>query len=542
MNDIENKDSIVVGIELGSSKITAAAGKMKEGTMQVIAYAEERATDCIRRGVVYNIEKTTQCIKNVIAKLETTLKQQVTQVYIGVDGQSVQSVVNVIKRDMQIPTCINQTHITDIEMDGSDIPFDDYELLDSYPQEYTVDSSVVTDPVGIVATHITGQFVNVIANRRLKENIVTCFDNTDINIAGYVTTSTQQAKSVVGETEKRSGCAVIDFGAGTTSIVVYKNNLLRYVSTVPLGFNNIIQDLVTLLQIEKTEATQILLNYGTGSPDDYFQDNDIETSYTTTDGRQIKISEILYIIDARLNEILENIRYQVTQSGYATQLLGGLFLVGGGSNLKNIDRAIMRTIKIDKIRIVRKLEVPLIKNSNISNLNIENGASSAILSILVSGTDNCVGERVSDPDIFVQQQTQEEIIRRKTSAATIIREEEDAVTHFEAIKGKLRQAIVQLQQKDQELSDDLSNKRLRDEAEDLIIECTSIIGDDYSQCVQILKKKDKYKMTLKEAEDLIFKRDRFVDELSDTITQSSKETSFLNRVKQWLNDLVNEKE
>ena len=101
----------IVAIELGSSKISGIAGKKKDGTMQVLAYAEEKTAGCIKRGVVYNIEKTYQSINTIIQKLEAVLKTKITRAYIGLGGQSMRSYKCVIKRNL-----LTQSYITNIRM------------------------------------------------------------------------------------------------------------------------------------------------------------------------------------------------------------------------------------------------------------------------------------------------------------------------------------------------------------------------------------------------------------------------------------------
>ena len=502
------QETIIVAIEFGSSKIAGIAGKIKDGNMQIVAYAEDKTPDCVKRGVVYNIEKTTQSIKNIVSKIETILKLKVAKVYVGVNGQSVRSVFKNVHCNMQTPTCINQNHIDTLTEESHEVPHDDYELIYFFPQEYIIDSNIVSDPVGVVGTNLEGKYLNIIANNRVKNNINTCFDNTDISVADYKVSSIELAINVLTDTEKRSGCALIDLGAGTTTVVVYKNNLVRLLATIPLGYNNIVQDLCSL-QIDEPEALELLKKYGNGMPgDELLQEGEEPSSYTTSDGRNIKVTEIQFIIVARLYEILSNVRTQIVKSEFFKSLLGGLVLSGGGANLKNIENAVMHVVKIDKVRIARKVTEPVIKNSTLTNLTLDNPSSNTIVSLLLSGTENCVSDiPAGDPDMFVNQKTESEIGARKISAANAQKEDEDALGMLESIKGKLREAIARLQESRADIESDGSSKRAREEASDLVLEATSIIGQDYDHCTHQLIGKDKYKQTLREAEDLIAKRD-----------------------------------
>ena len=301
------QESIIVAIELGSSKISGIAGKMKDGTMQILAYAEDKTTDCVKRGVVYNIEKTTLSIKTIISKLEAALKMKITRTYIGLGGQSVRSVKSVVQKNMLTPTYINQAHIDLITDESHEVPYEDNELIGYFNQEFVVDTNVAADPVGIMGTNIEGKFLNVIANCRIRNNIKTSFENIGIDIADYRLSAFELANSVLTDAEKRSGTALIDFGAGTTTISVLKNNIVRQIITLPMGISNITQDLCDL-QIEPSEAEQLMLTYADATADiTADEENEQLKTYTTSDGRQIEVREIHRIIGARLHEILLNV-------------------------------------------------------------------------------------------------------------------------------------------------------------------------------------------------------------------------------------------
>lgn len=533
-----DNEKIIAAIEIGSSKIAGIAGKTKDGTMQIIAYAEDRTPDCVKRGVVYNIEKTTLSIKNVVSKLESTMKLKVSGIYVGLGGQSVHSEYKVVQNNLQTPTCVSQTHIDTVINESQEVLRDGYELIGSYPQEFVVDSNVAADPVGVVGTHLEGRFVNVIANRKLKNNINTCFDNTDIRIVEFKVAACELANNVLSDTEKRSGAALIDLGASTTTIVIYKNNIVRLVSTIPLGFNNIIQDLCSL-QIERSEAEELFHKYGNGYPEFISQEGE-EIEYTTSDGRSIEITRIQHIIMARLTEILSNVRAQLSRSEYVSTLLGGIVITGGGSNLKNIERAVMRQVNIDKVRIARTLEKEIIKNSQLTNLVLDDGTNNTIISLLLSGEQNCVGGEAGDPDFFVNHERDLGIGARQESAVAAQKKEDQAVTVLESIKSNLREVIFRLQQQTEEILDHETNKRVKNAARALIDEANELIGSDYENVVNILVGKDKYKQILREAQDLIARRDEEITKLEDALT--STDTSVVKRMARWINDMLNEKD
>ena len=534
------KDSVIVAIEFGSSRIAAIAGKVKDGTMQIVAYAEDTTCDCVKRGVVYNIEKTTQSIKKIIARLESALKLKVARVYVGIGGQSVRSVTNVIRRNMLTATYINQSHIDSITDESHEVKVEDYELIGYFPQNFIVDANAVADPVGVMGTNIEGEFLNVIANKRLKNNINTCFDNTDIEILDYRLSSYELAVNVLNDTEKRSGCALVDMGAGTTTIVIFKNNVVRRLVTVPLGVNNIKQDLCSL-QIDEKEADTLLMRYGNAVYDeDIPTDPDTVPMYTTSDGRDIPVDEIQHIIVARINEILTNVKSQISQSQYAGQLLGGIIITGGGSCVKNMEKACMKTLKMEKVRTAHKVIPQLIKNSVITNLALENNMSNTIVSLLLSGNESCVGDNLREPDMFARKEVEDSIASRRLTSEETRKNEEDAVAELESIKSRLRDAILSIEKLSKEIEEDPANKRLRAKVDDVVTEAGQITGNNYDNCKFQLENKDKYKQAIREAEELMAKRDDMIDELHETAKEASKQDGIFNKITNWIGGFINE--
>ena len=153
----------IVAIELGSSKITGIAGqKNLDGSINVLAVVKEDSTQCIRKGVVYNIDKTVLCLTNIITKLKNTLKTNIHQVYVGVGGQSIRSVINVIPKDLGNDTIISQDMINELMDANRNMDYPELEILDAVTQEYKVDQQYQLDPVGIQSQRLEGNFLNIL--------------------------------------------------------------------------------------------------------------------------------------------------------------------------------------------------------------------------------------------------------------------------------------------------------------------------------------------------------------------------------------------
>ena len=329
-------------------------------------------------------------------------------------------------------------------------------------------------------------------------------------------------------------------GAGTTTISVLKNNIVRQIITLPLGINNITQDLCDL-QIEPAEAEQLMLTYADAVADTAdVEENGQEPTYTTSDGRSIAVREIRHIIGARLGEILINVENQLHNSDYADKLLGGIVITGGGANIPNIEKACTNTLKVDKVRIAKKLIPQLIKNSDITSLSLESPTTCTIISLLLSGTENCVGEEYNGPDIFTNDEKNREIADRKEAAAKLQQEEDEALEYIEQTKTQLRSTILKLQQTSEAITNDEGNKKLRHAAEAFINEAHEIVTEDYSRYKDLLVGKDKYKQSLREADILITKCDEEVENLQNQLKDLAKKNSLFGKLNRWVEDILKE--
>ncbi|MBR3618840.1 MAG: cell division protein FtsA [Bacteroidales bacterium] len=531
----------IVAIELGSSKISGIAGKKKDGTMHILAYAEEKTAGCVKRGVVYNIEKTYQSVNTIIAKLEAVLKTKITRAYVGLGGQSMRSYKCIIKRNLLTQSYITNEAIDAIRQESYEIPFNDYEVLENFPQEYVVDSSVIADPVGVMGTNIEGEFLDVIAKTNLRTNIDTVFANVGVDIAEGLISPLQLANNVLTDAEKRSGCALIDLGADTTTLVVYKNNIVRYLVTIPLGSNNINKDLSTL-PIDEAETEDVKLKYGDACQEFEASEESETQYYTTSDGRQIDVNTIKTVAESRMGEIIANVSSQIINSDYSGKLLAGIVITGGGSNMKNIVRAFTKNTKIDKVRVANKVNQTVVKTSNASNFSMDSVETTTIISLLLAGTVPCGGEDIGRaPDIFDQQTKDEERRKRQEEAEAAAKAEEQDAIAFDGIKSEIRSAIDKVRKQNEEVKKYGSDKKVRLRAKDLSLNILDeTIGEKYEKAAQALQGKDKFKQSLKEGADLAELLKVAVDELTTSVNKANKENSFWGRTKGWISDIVSE--
>lgn len=480
----------IVAIELGSSKITGIAGrKHADGSIQVLALVSENSLDFIRKGVIYNLDKTAQSLTSIVKKLESTLKASIGKVYIGIGGQSLRTIRNTEVRHLEEETKISQKLIDSIMDSNREVPIIDQEILEVAPQEYKVGINLLADPVGVPSDHIEGRFLNIIARNSVKQNIDKCFKQAGIQIADYIISPLALADTTLTNSEKRSGCMLIDFGADTTTVSVYKNNILRHLAVIPLGGSNITKDICSQ-QIEEEEAEELKKKYGSAYTN-WMEEGDDNPTYSLEGKCNIGARLLEDIVEARTNEILANVWNQVVLSGYEEKLLAGAVITGGTANLTNMEEAFSKRTKIEKVRTAKESQLNL--KSGMVEIK-KDGMHNTILALLAAGKENCCRqERPAKP---VQVPLFDENLLKK-------KKEEEA------------QKAAQEAQKEEE-----EKKRLRTTCENLITRAKE------------MKKEGKYKNALSQ---LAKAREMGIPETLSQIREMEKE---IKRLKEASNPFV----
>lgn len=395
----------IVAIELGSSVFRGIAGKKNlDGSITVQALVKEDATQCIRKGVVNNIDKTATCLKNIMAKLSKTMKQNISHVYVGVGGQSVRSVRNVIVKDLPTETIVDGDIVDGLMDSNRGMDYPDLEILNVVTQEYKVGNQYVVDPVGIKGTRLEGNFLNIAQRKLFYSNLNEAFDKAGIAIAEIFPAPLVLADNVLTESEKRGGCVLVDLGADTTTVSVYHKSLLRHLAVIPLGGNNVTKD-ITALKMEEREAELLKLKHGSAYTE--IADMDPALTYSIDGERTIESKQLIELVEARVEEIVQNVWHQVPAE-YVSKLLGGIILTGGGSNMKNIELAFKKYTHMDKIRKARFVNLAI--KSNIADINKHDTTLNTIISLLAKGDMNCAGGPIvhqppTGTDLFGQTTT-----------------------------------------------------------------------------------------------------------------------------------------
>lgn len=442
----------IAAIELGSSKITGVAGKKNsDGSIQVLAYAREDSSSFIRKGVIYNLDKTAQSLTSIINKLEGMLNNSIAKVYVGMGGQSIRTVRNVVSRDLDAETIISQELIDSISDENLEIPLIEMDILDVAPQEYKIGNNLQADPVGVAGSHIEGRFLNIVARSSLKKNLERCFEQARIEIADLKISPLVTADAVLTESERRSGCALIDFGADTTTLSVYKNNMLRFLTVLPLGGNSITRD-ITTLQMEEEEAERLKVTYGDAILEE--EEGEEPATCSLEDGaRTLELSKLHNIIEARTEEIIANVWNQLQISGYDDKLLAGVIITGGGANLKHIDEVLRKRSKIEKLRFAKFPRNAV--HADAPDIIKKDGTQNTLFGLLFAGNENCCMQETPAPKPLNQPQMEPENIFKEDEA---LKEQEAA-----ARAAKKKKDDDEKRRKEEEKQRKLEEKKRADE-------------------------------------------------------------------------------
>lgn len=388
----------IVAIELGSSKIVGAAGKRNaDGSLNILAFAQKESASFIHKGYVYNIDKTSKAISEIVTSLSNQLQTQIKQVYVGIGGQSIRSIKNNIVREFAVGTKISQNLVDNMMDSNRATRYPEQEIQDVSVQEYKVDYQYQIDPIGIECTRIEASFLNLISRRAFFRNLKNCFTAAGVHNTDFYLSPLALADVVLTAAERRAGCVLVDLGADTTTVAVYYKNILRHLAVIPLGSSNITKD-ITSQQIDDHDAEIMKLKYACAYTENSEIDKDLK--YPIDSQRSIDSSLFIDIVESRLQEILENVKSQIPNE-LEGKLMAGYILTGGGSMMKNMEIAMNKFIHVGHVRIAKTITNSVL--TKVENININNGTLNTLWGLIAKGRDNCAGVEFNPRELFHEQ-------------------------------------------------------------------------------------------------------------------------------------------
>lgn len=406
----------IVAIDLGTSHIVGMVGaKNSAGVFSILAYEMENSASCIRRGCVYNVEETANKVKRLVRKLENKLNgAKIAKVYVGLGGQSLRSIDHSVVKSLGQDGVVTSEEINALSKECHNYHPDMLDVLSIVSPDYLLDDKQEPNPVGIPCNRIEAHYKLIVGRPSLRRYVINSIkDRAGIEIVDFIVSPLALANAVLSEDEKGLGCALIGFGAGVTSLSVYKNGKLVDLSIIPFGGHLITKD-ITSLHIVESEAERLKVTYGSAVVN---KDSDFPIQLQSSEGmgiREISLGDLNTIIEARVKEIVENVYARLEATGLIDSLGAGIVLSGGSSSLKNLLEVVRERFKMD-VRF-SSLRKGLVENGTVFANNPE---FLVAVGILLEGTENCalyvapkqepVSSYVKEDEVQVQTNEQKEV-------------------------------------------------------------------------------------------------------------------------------------
>ena len=378
----------ITTIEIGSSKISGTVGMATYDGMKIVAYASEPVDGFISKGVIRNVDAASTSLSNIVNRLEAQLGGKVTieRAYITIGGLSVHSIKSTVKRNFDEYKKIT-TEIIDsmaMENDNEFVVPTGFQKVQVIPQEYLLDGNSNVSPTGFHARSIECSYLNIVINEQFMKQLCESFEMARIEIVDSFCAAKIEADILLNK-EDKSGCALVNIGAETTTMSIYRNDLLRKLIVLPLGGETITKD-ICAERISREEAEQIKISRGYNS--------------TNSEGLPFSLDTLNKIIGARMQEILLNVKHQIEISG---EIVPKILFTGGSAKIKNLKALLDEHLTGYNTQIITD---PSLNCFSDSNLYLAEGAiTPTLFGLLSTGKENCCKEVLPKETVAPVQQT-----------------------------------------------------------------------------------------------------------------------------------------
>jgi len=342
-----DKQSIAVGLDIGTTKIVAMIGRKNEyGKVEILGLGKSKSLG-VHRGVVNNITQTIQSIQQAVQEAEAEASEKITEVTVGIAGQHIRSLQHsdYITRPNSdevidahdIERLISQVHKL-VMLPGE-------EIIHVLPQEFKVDGQAeIKEPIGMYGGRLEANFHVVVGQVSSIRNIGRCVKSSGLELEGITLEPLASASAVLSQEEKEAGVALIDIGGGTTDLAVFKDGIIRHTAVIPFGGNVITEDIKEGCSIIEKQAELLKIKFGSAWPGEN-KDNEIVSipGLRGRDPKEITLKNLSKIIHARVVEIVEQVYVEIKNYGHEEQkkkLIAGIVLTGGGSQLKHLKQLV----------------------------------------------------------------------------------------------------------------------------------------------------------------------------------------------------------
>lgn len=349
---MENSD-IVVGLDIGTTKICAIVGlRTEHGKIEVLGMGKAESAG-VSRGVVTNIEKTIKGIKAAIEEAAMKSNCDISEVVVGIAGQHIKSLQHrgIIVRNSTEDE-INRTDVDRLIEDMYRLAMPPGEkIIHVLPQEFTVDNEQgILDPIGMSGIRLEANFHVITGQITAANNIIKCIERSSLSATDMVLEPLASADAVLSDEEKEAGVVLVDIGGGTSDIAIFYEGIIRHTAVIPFGGNSITEDIREGCAVMKNTAEALKVKFGSALADENKEEEVISIQgLKGREPKEVSVKNLAYIIQARMEEILEQVKYEIQASGFEKKIRAGAGIVvtGGGAQLKHVTQLVEYITGID---------------------------------------------------------------------------------------------------------------------------------------------------------------------------------------------------
>jgi cell division protein FtsA len=335
------KNDIIVGLDIGTTKVCAIVGQLAEnGKINVLGMGKAPSKGGVSRGMVANIGIAEIAIRAAIEEARRQSQVDIKHVFVGIAGHHIKSMQHrgTLSRKNAFEE-ITQDEMDRLESDMENLALEPgLEIIHVLPQEYRIDDEEgVKDPVGRMGVRVECNFHIVTGGTQAARHIIMAVRRAGLEVADLIVEPFASAAAVLSEPEMEAGVALVDIGGGTTDICIFENGFIRHTAIIPIGGDRITKDIQEAFGIMKEQAEIVKINYGSCYPTESMKNEVVVVpGLPGRKPKEISLFSIAQVIQARMMDIIEKVDYEVELSAVRNRLGGGLVLTGGGSAMQNI--------------------------------------------------------------------------------------------------------------------------------------------------------------------------------------------------------------
>ncbi|MDR9398353.1 cell division protein FtsA [Salibacter sp.] len=339
---MDQQDEIIVGLDIGTTKIAALVGRKNEhGKLEILGMGKTESIG-VNRGVVTHISPTVDAITKAVEEAEEKSGVKINVVNVGIAGQHIRSLQHRgVKMRSSYEDEITQADIDDLINDMYKLVMLPGErIIDVLPQEFTVDNEQgIQDPIGMSGGRLEANFHIITGEIAAAKNIYKCVTKAGLEVANLILEPLASSDAVLSSEEKEAGVVLVDIGGGTTDVAIFKEGIIRHTAVIPFGGNIITEDIKEGCTIIKKQAEQLKIKFGSALADHTSAHEIVAIpGLRGREPKEISVQNLAHIIQARMEEIIEQIYYEIKNSGFENKLIAGIVITGGGAQMKHISQ------------------------------------------------------------------------------------------------------------------------------------------------------------------------------------------------------------